>query len=257
MARGIGRRRAGGSRAVIRPRRTAPRRGPFTLAIDVGGSGLKAMVLDAAGRPVNEPARVATPSPATPRAVLAALAGIVAAQPRFDRVSVGFPGVVRDGVALTAPNLHRRFAGLDVAGAVARVAGRPTRVGNDADVQGLAVIRGRGVEMVLTLGTGMGSALYLDGRLVPNLELAHHVFRGGGTYEEYVGNAALAEIGTRRWRRRVREVVEHLAPVFNYDRLYLGGGNARLLDRERDGLPRDVELVSNDAGMLGGIALWR
>lgn len=223
----------------------------------MGGTGLKAVVLDAAGKPLNERVRVDTPRPATPTAVLRALAGVIREQPPFDRVSVGFPGVVRGGVALTAPNLHRRFEGFDVGRAVERLTDRPTRVCNDADVQGLAVIRGRGVEMVITLGTGMGSGLYLDGRLVPNLELAHHVFHRGRTYEDWVGNDALEAVGRRTWRRRVRDVVDHLAPVFNFDRLYLGGGNSRLLRKHRDRLPKNVEIVSNDAGMLGGIALWR
>ena len=147
--------------------------GPYTLAIDVGGTGLKMLVLDARGKPITERARVATPRPATPARVLRALEGLIATQPRFDRVSVGFPGVVHDGVVQTAPEPRTApWQGLDLAKALARATRKPVRVCNDADVQGLGDIEGRGVELVLTLGTGLGSALFVDGKLVPNLELS-------------------------------------------------------------------------------------
>jgi len=235
--------------------RGARARGPATLCIDVGGTGLKMMVLDAAGKPVNERDRVDTPHPATPRAILGALGQQILRQPKFDRVSVGFPGVVVDGVTLNAPNLDPSFGGFHLEKALEKLTGKPTRVCNDADVQGLAVVAGRGVELVVTLGTGMGSGLYLDGRLVPNLELGHHVFRHRKTYEQCVSDRALRRIGKKKWRKRVRDVIDHLAPVFNYAMLYVGGGNARLL-RQED-LPRNVKIVSNDAGILGGFHLWR
>ncbi|HEY8517051.1 MAG TPA: ROK family protein [Candidatus Binatia bacterium] len=229
--------------------------GPYTLAIDVGGTGLKMLVLDARGKPITERARVATPRPATPARVLRALEGLIATQPRFDRVSVGFPGVVHDGVVHTAPNLDGAWQGFDLAKALARATRKPVRVCNDADVQGLGDIEGRGVELVLTLGTGLGSALFVDGKLVPNLELGHHPFRNGETYEQQVGRAALEKIGKKRWRKRVRRMIEQLEPIFNFRKLYLGGGNAKHL-RPED-LPANAVIASNEAGMLGGIALWR
>lgn len=228
--------------------------GPRTLSIDIGGTGLKMLVLDSRGRPLNERARVPTPRPATPTAVLRALRGLIRQQPRFDRVSVGFPGVVRRGVVETAPNLDPSWHGHDLEASLRRLTGKPVRACNDADVQGLGDISGRGVEMVLTLGTGLGSALFVDGRLVPNLELGHHPFRRGGTYEDHVGRAALDKIGKKRWRRRVAEVIATLQPIFNYETLYLGGGNARHL-KPKD-LPKNVRLCSNEAGILGGIKLW-
>lgn len=254
--RRVGSRPARRSGKATRSRAGARRpKGPETLCIDIGGTGLKMMVLDGGGQPVNERDRIDTPRPATPRAVLAALGRQIARQPRFDRVSVGFPGVVVGGVTLTAPNLDPSFGGFHLEKALEKLTGKPTRVCNDADVQGLAVVAGRGVELVLTLGTGMGSGLYLDGRLVPNLELAHHLFRHRKTYEQHVSDRALRRIGKKRWRKRVREVIDHLAPVFNYSMLYVGGGNSRLL-RPED-LPRNVRIVSNDAGILGGFHLWR
>ena len=168
-----------------------------TLSIDIGGTGLKMLVLDPSGTAVDERQRVLTPRPATPGAVIEALRGLIAKQPPFDRVSVGFPGVVHDGVVWTAPNLHRSWRGVSLAKALREITGKPVRVANDADVQGYASVEGSGVEMVLTLGTGLGSALFVDGRLVPNLELGHHPLRKGMTYEDYVGKAALARGSAR------------------------------------------------------------
>jgi polyphosphate glucokinase len=224
-----------------------------TLAIDVGGTGLKAMVLDHEGSPLTERARTLTPRPATPRAILRALTSLIAPLGAFDRVSVGFPGVVIDGVIRTAPNLHPSWRGFPLARELARKTRRPTRVLNDAGVQGFGVIQGRGLEMLLTLGTGMGCALFIDGTYVPNLELAHHPFRHGKTYEEYVGAAALAKIGKKKWNRRVARVVAQVEPVWNPRRLYLGGGNAKHLKTE---LPPNVKITANLAGLIGGIALW-
>lgn len=225
-----------------------------TLAIDIGGTGLKALILGPDGKALTDRARVETPRPATPEAILQALSLLIAGLGEFDRVSVGFPGVVMDGITRTAPNLHEDWAGFPLAKALAEMTGRPVRVLNDAGVQGYGVIEGKGLEMVLTLGTGLGCAVYLDGRYVPNLELAHHPFRKGKTYEDYVGNKALKKIGKKKWNRRVARVVEQVLPIWNPHKLYLGGGNAKHVKLE---LPPEVEITSNIAGLLGGIALWR
>ena len=225
-----------------------------TLCVDIGGTGIKAMILGADAAALTDRVRVETPRPATPKAMLGALWTLIEPLGRFDRVSIGFPGVVVDGVAKTAPNLHPRWSGFPLAQAVAEATRRPARALNDAGVQGYGVIEGRGVEMLLTLGTGMGCALYLDGRYVPNLELAHHPFRHGKTYEDYVSAAALAELGKKKWNRHVARVVAQVEPIWNPRRLYLGGGNAKHLDLK---LPPHVTVVQNIAGLLGGIALWR
>jgi polyphosphate glucokinase len=226
-----------------------------TLAIDIGGSGLKASVVDEAGRLLTERVRVDTPVGGTPRAIVEALAGLVAPLGAFDRVSVGFPGVVRGGRILTAPNLDNKgWKDFDLTGALGRALGKPVRVANDADVQGLAVIAGKGVEMVVTLGTGFGTGLYLDGRLAPHLELSHHTFRRGETYDEQLGNVARKRVGNRKWNKRVRKAIRSLRVLTTFDHLYIGGGNAKKIDFELD---PDVTVVSNDAGLKGGIALWR
>jgi polyphosphate glucokinase len=227
--------------------------GPFTLALDIGGTGIKAMVLDAKGHPAGERVREPTPRPATPQAVLACIKAMLPPIP-FDRVSVGFPGVVVEGVTQTAPNLHKQWAGFPLQQALADLTGRPTRVLNDAGVQGLGVISSSGVELVLTLGTGMGFALYVNGRYVPNIEMAHHPFRKDFTYEDYIGNAARLKTGNRKWNTRVLRVLEQLQKTFNPAVIYIGGGNSARL---RIDLPSGVKRVDNVAGLLGGIALWR
>ncbi|MGO8998807.1 MAG: ROK family protein [Polyangiaceae bacterium] len=232
------------------PTATSPLR---TLCIDIGGTGLKALLLDAKGTPVTDRARVETPHPATPDAILRALTALIKPLGDFDRVSVGFPGVVVEGVTKSAPNLHAKWADFPLAQTIANSTRRPVRALNDAGVQGYGVIKGRGVEMLLTLGTGMGCALFVEGRYVPNIELAHHPFRKGATYEENVGAAALERFGKKKWNKRVARVVETALRVFNPQHVYLGGGNAKHV---KLALPANVKLTPNVAGLTGGFALW-
>lgn len=225
-----------------------------TLTIDIGGSGVKIMVLNAVGDALTERDRLPTPIPATPAAILASIAEL-AKDKQFDRISVGFPGVVRQGVIATAANLDASWIGFNLAAALSEQLAKPVRVANDADLQGLGAILGQGVELVLTLGTGVGSALFVNGKLVPNLELGHHPFRKGQTYEEQLGRAALDEVGRKRWNRRLEKAIDLTQRIFNYDTLYLGGGNARKI--ELVAMPANCKIIPNIAGLLGGIALWR
>lgn len=225
-----------------------------TLSIDIGGTGIKAITLDLAGSALTERTRIETPSPATPEAVLAVIDELIKIQNEFDRVSVGFPGVVKDGVIKTAPNLDPSWEDFALALEVERRLGRPARVLNDAAVQGLGVVEGLGFEVVITLGTGLGCAVYIEGRAV-GLELAHHPFRKGDTYEERLGNAARKSAGNKQWNKEVRRAIAQLDALFNYRKLYIGGGNTKHLDPSE--LPLNVAVVDNLAGLLGGIRLWR
>jgi len=225
-----------------------------TLAVDIGGTGIKALVLSATGKPLTERARVKTPRPATPGAVIKTITEMVNQQGKYDRVSVGFPGVVRRGVTVTAPNLDGNWRNFKLAEALSKKLGKPARVANDADVQGFGAIEGHGVELVITMGTGFGSALFLDGRLVPNLEIAHHPFDKDQTYEEKLGDAARKRIGKKKWNKRLLRAIRTLEHAFNYDHLYIGGGNAKKIIVK---LPSNTRIVENVAGLLGGIALWR
>ena len=232
-----------------------PPEGPFTLAIDIGGTGIKCMLLDKGGNASGKRNRIETPRPATPEAVLAVIKSLLPDMP-FERVSVGFPGVVISGITHSAPNLDKAWQGYNLQQALESLIGRPTRVLNDAGLQGLGVVSGHGSEIVLTLGTGMGCAIFVDGRYVPNVELAHHPFRRKKTYEQYISNAARAAVGNAKWSKRVLKVIAQVKATFNPTVIYLGGGNASKL-KWKDKPPEGVRITENIAGLLGGIALWR
>lgn len=231
--------------------------GPRTLSIDVGGTGLKAAVLGPAGTMLSERVRIDTPRPCPPEVMVRALRELVsppALTSDFDRISVGFPGVVRDGRVVTAPHFGNDiWHGFELGAALEKELARPVRLLNDADMQGFGAIRGHGLEFVMTLGTGFGTALFRSGELMPHLEIAHHPLRKGMTYNEYLGDAALQAIGKKKWNRRVRWAVDVLRTLINYDHAFIGGGNARKLAFELD---PDMTVVDNRAGILGGIALW-
>jgi polyphosphate glucokinase len=204
---------------------------------------------------VHERVRIKTPAPCPPGVLIRSLCRLVAPLPEFDRISVGFPGFVRAGRVLTAPNLgaDRAWKGYRLAAALEQRLGKPTRLVNDADMQGLAAMQGKGVELVVTLGTGVGTALFHDGRLLPHLEISQHVLWDNQTYDEYLGDATRKRIGKKKWNRRVRQALDQLRVLVNFDKLHIGGGNARRILFE---LERDTRIVSNRAGILGGIKLW-
>ena len=240
-----------------KPTRGAPAKagaGLRTLCIDIGGTGLKALILGPDGKPLTDRARIETPHPATPEAVLTAILQLIKPLGQFDRVSVGFPGVVVDGVTQRAPNLDEAWHGFDLARALAQRTGRPARALNDAGVQGYAAVEGRGVEIVLTLGTGLGFALFHEGEYVPNIELGHHPFKKDRTYEDYLGAGALEKSGKEKWSEHVLEAIRQVDIVFNPRQIYLGGGNAKHIQIP---LPAHVKMIENISGLLGGHMLWR
>jgi polyphosphate glucokinase len=227
---------------------------PLTLAIDIGGTHLKVGLLDQVGEMRAGPNRVDTPVRPSPQAVVDALLGLAAPLGPFDRISIGFPGVVRNGHVLTAPNLGTPlWQDFPLASTLSQQLGKPARMMNDAEVQGLGVIAGDAVECVITLGTGMGFALFDRGYPAPHMELSHHPLHKGKTYDEFVGVAALRSIGRKRWNKRVRRALAAITTLVGYDTLYIGGGNAKHLTLD---LPPNVKLVSNEAGITGGVRLW-
>lgn len=254
--------RTAGARAVVeRGSRTASAAAdarvaadPFTLAIDIGGSNIKGTVVASDGALAATPKHIATPDPATPERILSTIASIVSAMPRFGRISTGFPGVVKRGHIVTAPNLGTpHWRGFDLAGELSRKFDAPARVLNDAAVQGLGAVEGPGLECVLTLGTGVGCAVYRARRLILPLEFGQHRRHGKKSYDAYLGNAALQAKGIERWNRRLAKTIDEVISLINCDVLYLGGGNARKVALQ---LPDNVKIVSNIAGITGGLRLW-
>jgi polyphosphate glucokinase len=225
------------------------------LALDIGGTGLKAAVIDSRGHLVGKRLRVHTPAPCPPTALVKALVTLVEPLNGYQRIAVGFPGVVRNHKVITAPHFGNDiWHNYDLGGILSRKLKRPLRMINDAEMQGLAVIKHKGLELVITLGTGVGSALFRKGELMPHMELAHHPLHDGNTYNQYLGDRELKKIGRKKWNTRVRNTIDVLDTLLNFDHLYIGGGNAKRIDFK---LPRHVTAVSNVAGLEGGAMLWR
>lgn len=242
-----------------------------TLAVDCGGGGIKASVLDSAGTPHSPALRTPTPYPLPPQRLLDIIADLAASLPTADRITVGMPGMVRHGVVVATPHYVTRsgprtrvlpelvaeWAGFDMQAALRERLGLPALVLNDCEVHGAGVIAGTGLELVLTLGTGLGSAMFDGGRLAPHLELSHAPLKWGLTYDGYIGEHERLRLGDSHWSRRVRTLVESLEPVVRWDRLYLGGGNARRITATTLARLGDaVVVVPNSAGIVGGVRAW-
>jgi polyphosphate glucokinase len=230
------------------------RPGPLTLAIDIGGTRLKTGLLGWDGTMVAGPNRVDTPRHPVPASVVDALVDLAVPLGHFDRISVGFPGVVRHGKVRTAPNLGTpEWHDFPLVAVLTEKLGKPARMLNDAEVQGLGVISRKDLECVITLGTGMGFSLFQDGHPAPHLELSQHPIHKRKTYDQFIGVAALREIGGPRWNRRLRRVLAAITTLVGFDALYIGGGNAKHVKVE---LAPNMRIVSNEAGITGGVRLW-
>jgi polyphosphate glucokinase len=225
------------------------------LSIDIGGSRIKATILDPEGNMLMDFQKIATPVTPDPGNVIQAILELTQSFQEYHRVSVGFPGYTRQGVIHTAPNLGTaKWKGVLFSKLLSDVLGKPARVLNDADMQGLGIVAGNGLEMVITLGTGFGTALFLEGNLLPHLEIAHHPLSKDRTYDEYIGDRALLEVGLEKWNRRMKKVIDVLKTVFNYDHLYIGGGNSKKISFETD---ETITKVSNLDGIRGGAKVWQ
>ena len=216
-----------------------PRR---VLAIDVGGSHVKMRV---SGR--REEREFESGPGMTPRQMVAGIRKLTGDW-QYDAVSIGYPGVVVHGKIVTEPyNLGRGWVGFDFR----RAFGRPTVLMNDAAMQAIGSYEG-GRMLFLGLGTGLGSALIVDGTVAP-MELAHLPYKGGRSYEDCVGDRGRRRLGPKKWRRTVAAVVEQLSKALEADYIVLGGGNARKLKK----LPRNARLGNNEFAFLGGFRVWR
>lgn len=212
------------------------------LVIDVGGSHVKVRVSN------RRDVRQFESSPEMSAARMVAGVHKLVGDWKYDVVSIGYPGVVIHGKIVTEPhNLGRGWVGFDFR----RALGRPTRIINDAAMQAIGSYQG-GRMLFLGLGTGMGSAMIVDG-VVESMELAHLPYRKGRTYEEDVGDRGRRRLGSKKWGRTVKQVVEILQAALEADYVVLGGGNARKLKK----MPKGALLGNNDFAFLGGFRMWR
>jgi polyphosphate glucokinase len=224
------------------------------LSIDIGGSRIKGTILDISGNMLMDYQRLSTPKFAGPENVMQGIVELTKKLNRFTKVSVGFPGYVRAGIVYTAPNLGtNKWRKFHLSEGLSEVLKKPVRVVNDADLQGLGVSMGKGLEMVITLGTGFGTALLMEGTLLPHLEIGQHPFTRKKTYDQFVGNNAMEDIGPEKWNKRLEKVMSILKTVFNYDHLFISGGNAKKITLNLD---KNVTLVTNMDGIKGGAKLW-
>lgn len=243
----------------------------MTLSIDCGGLGIKASVLDGQGTMHVQPIQVATPYPLSPTRFVETLVELAKTLPGADRATVGMPGMIRHGVVVATPHyitakgprtkiepeLKAAWSGFDAQSALTTALKMPTLVLNDAEVHGAGVVAGSGFEVVLTLGTGLGCAVFDGGVLAPHIELSHAPVRRSTTYDTWIGEHERRRLGDAFWTRRVRTMVEELRPVFLWDRLYLGGGNSRRINATQiERLGDDVVVVPNAAGIVGGVRAW-
>ncbi len=243
-----------------------------TLCVDCGGGGIKASVLNQDGVQNGPALRARTPYPLPPQLLIDTIADLAAQLPQADRVTVGIPGMIRHGIVIATPHyitkdgprskvlpaLKRQWDHYDMAGALSAALKLPVKVHNDAEVAGFGVISGHGLEMIITLGTGLGNAIYDNGKLAPHAEVSQGLVRWGLSYDDYIGEHERLRLGDGHWSRRVRRIIESLQPVYLWDRLYLGGGNSkRLTAPVRMKLPPEVVLVPNSDGIMGGVNVWK
>ena len=243
----------------------------LTLSVDCGGLFLKSCVLDDSGTMHSKPNRIETPYPLSPSRFVETIAQIASELPKAYRATVGMPGMIRNGVVVATPHyitvrgprtridpeLQEQWQDFDVQKATSEKLGIPSLVLNDAEVHGAGIITGSGYEVVITLGTGLGFAIFYGGKLTPHFEFSHATVRRGTTYDTWIGEQERKRLGNVFWSRRIKQLVEELRPVFKWDRLYIGGGNARLI-RPNDLMKMgdDVVIVPNTAGVAGGVRAW-
>jgi polyphosphate glucokinase len=230
-------------------------RSPNILCVDIGGTLIKTATVDEGGTLTSDFVTTQTPKPSTPEAVVDLVTDVAKTLPAFGRVSVGFPGVVGRHNIKTAPNLGTpQWSGFDLAGILGERLDAPVRVLNDAIVYGLGIAKGPGRECVLTFGTGMGCALFVNGSAFFGLELGQHRAIDDYNYDRYIGHAAYLELGLDAWNERAKYVLDAVQGLTNVDHLFIGGGNSRRLTFD---LPAWASVVPPSTGISGGARLWR
>lgn len=245
----------------------SPKKPTNVFGIDVGGSGIKGGIVDLdLGELITERYRIPTPKPATPKAVTAVVRQLVDHFSWEGAVGVAIPSIVRHGVVHSAANIDQSWMGEDAVKRFSKALDRPVSVLNDADAAGLAELHyghardyAEGVVILLTLGTGIGSAIFVDGELLPNTELGHLEFHGSDA--EHWASAKVREdqkLSWKAWGRRVNEYLAHLEFLFSPDVFIIGGGVSRRSDQFFPYLKTSARIIAADlenrAGVVG--AAW-
>ena len=242
-----------------------------TLTVDCGGTGIKASVLDKTGKVLIDFPYLKTPYPLSPSKLIGIIQDFVKADLRIKRVTVGLPGMIRNGKVVVIPhyintngprsavdpNLKKAWHGFDMQSILQKRLKIPTLVLNDAEVHAAAVIEGKGLETVLTFGTGLGSTIFSDGNLAPHLEISHATIRYGKSIDTWIGEQARRRMGNQLWSRRVKSLIHELYPMIIWDKLYIGGGNAQRISKSAlKSFDYKVKIIPNSAGVTGGVKAW-
>jgi len=242
-----------------------------TLTVDCGGTGIKASVLDKTGKVLIDFPYLKTPYPLSPSKLIGIIQDFVKADLRIKRVTVGLPGMIRNGKVVVIPhyinsngprsamdpNLKKAWYGFDMQSLLQKRLKLPTLVLNDAEVHAAAVIEGKGLETVLAFGTGLGSAIFNDGNLAPHLEISHATIRYGKSIDTWIGEQARRRMGNQLWSRRVKSLIQELYPMIVWDKLYIGGGNAQRISKSAlKSFDYKVKIIPNSAGVTGGVKAW-
>ena len=234
------------------------------LGMDVGGTGIKAAVVETTdGRLASERIRVETPRPATPAAVAKALQSLIQQMQWSGPIGIGFPAAIQHGIARTAANIEKSFIGLPVEKFFSEKTGCPVHVANDADVAGMAEMQFgagrdlRGVVLIITIGTGLGTALFTDGKLLPNTELSHIFLDNGVEAERYAADSARVtkKLTWKDWGKRFDHYLATMERLFWPDLIILGGGISKKLEKFSPLITVRTPVVPasflNQAGIVG------
>ena len=242
-----------------------------TLTVDCGGTGIKASVLDKGGKVLIDFPYLKTPYPLSPSKLISIIDDFVKADNRIKRVTLGLPGMIRGGkviviphyvnasgpLGVVDPHLKKAWYGFDMQTMLKKKIKLPTLVLNDAEVHASAVITGKGLETVLTFGTGLGSAIFSDGVIAPHLEISHATIRYGKSIDSWIGEQARRRLGNQLWSRRVKSLIQELYPMIIWDKLYIGGGNAQRISKSAlKSFDYKVKIIPNSAGVTGGVKAW-
>lgn len=246
--------------------------GVVTVCVDVGATSLKAGLVDAKGELVGERVKLKTTWPMTPQRLVEEVARLVVRLPRADRLALGFPGPVIDGVVVNGANFERTagpgtpsteelaqaWQGFELQRRLAATFELDARVANDADVAALACARGKGLELTVTLGSGFGTGLTFDGHLQPHLECSQLRWSRRETFDDVLGEHARKRDGEPKWHTRVLGAIELLSSVLGFDHLHLSGGNAPRVRRDQLGAIEAITTVTAPTrqGILGGVHLF-